>query len=194
MITTFTPSDLREMLDSGADVRMIDVRTPAEFESAHIPGSYNVPLDTLGEHRDEIARHLEVPVVLVCRSGARAAQAEQRFAEIAMTNVHVVDGGVTAWEAAGGELVHGRARWTLERQVRLVAGVIVLSSILISTVVPEFKWVAGFVGAGLTFAALTDTCAMGMALAKLPYNRATSCDTDTMVAQLTRSKAGQAAR
>jgi rhodanese-related sulfurtransferase len=183
---TFEVSDLREMQAMHEDVLIIDVRTPAEFETAHIAGAYNVPLDTLGEHREEIARHVDRTVVLVCRSGQRATLAEQRLAEVGMTNVHVLAGGVVAWEAADGPLVRGRQRWTLERQVRLVAGSIVLASIVVSVAVPGARFVAGAVGAGLTFAALSDTCAMGMLLAKLPYNRSDACNTDRIVAELTR--------
>lgn len=179
---------LRGMLDDGSDVRLLDVRTPGEFETAHIPGSYNVPLDQLGEHRDEI-RHLSSDVVVVCQSGNRATQAERRLAEAGMGNVHVLSGGMNAWLQAGAAVNRGSERWSLERQVRLVAGAIVLASVVVSVWVPGTRWVAGFVGAGLTFAALSDTCAMGSVLARLPYNRRTaSCDIDEMVRQLTTAR------
>jgi rhodanese-related sulfurtransferase len=182
----FDTAALSDWRTGGTDHRIIDVRTPAEFESAHIPGSYNVPLDQLGEHRDELARHLDEPVVLVCRSGTRAGQAEQRLAAAGMSNVHVLEGGMLAWESAGQPVTRGAQRWDLERQVRLVAGSLVLLGILGSLIIPELKYLSGAVGAGLTFAALTNTCMMGMLLAKLPYNRTTpSCDVDTIVGQLT---------
>jgi rhodanese-related sulfurtransferase len=172
--TVPVPCDVRTLAllrAEGSAHRIIDVRSPAEFESAHIPGAYNVPLDQLGEHRDELARHLDEPVVLVCRSGARAGQAEQRLAAAGMGNIAVLDGGMLAWEAAGGAMNRGTQRWDLERQVRLVAGSIVLLSILLSLIFPAARFVAGFVGAGLVFAAMTNSCAMGMLLTKLPYNR-----------------------
>ncbi len=91
-----------------------------------------------------------------------------------------------AWQASGAPVNHGRPRWDLERQVRLVAGSIVLASVLGSLVVPGLQWIAAVLGAGLAVAALTNTCAMGMLLAKLPYNRGTAgCDLDTIVGQLT---------
>jgi rhodanese-related sulfurtransferase len=182
---TFDTAAVRRLLDDGADVRVIDVRTGGEFETAHIPGSYNVPLDTLGEHREEIRRHVSETVVLVCQSGNRASQAERKLAEIGMSNVHVLEGGIAAWQAGGGPVNRGRQRWSLERQVRLVAGLIVLLAVTASAAVPPLKWLAGFVGAGLTFAAVSNTCAMGTVLGKLPYNRGGSCDTDLIVAQLT---------
>jgi rhodanese-related sulfurtransferase len=176
---------LQERLSGDNAPRVLDVRTPAEFETAHIPGSYNVPLDNLREHRAELRRHLDEDVVLVCRSGNRAEQAEKALAEVGLPGLRVLDGGMVAWESAGAPVNRGRQTWELERQVRLVAGGIVLSSILGSTAVPELKWVAGFVGGGLTFAALSNTCAMGMLLAKMPWNKkGASCDMDRVVKAL----------
>lgn len=176
--------NLEALLNSATPPRVLDVRTPGEFETAHIAGAYNVPLDLLREHRDEIIGHLDEDVVLVCRSGQRAAQAEETLRNAGLTNVHILAGGITAWEAKGFAVNRGVERWDLERQVRLVAGGIVLSSILGSIAVPKLKWVAGAVGGGLTFAALSNTCAMGMMLSKLPYNRGATCDAQTIVSQL----------
>lgn len=176
---------LQERLATDDSPRILDVRTPAEFESAHIPGAYNVPLDTLREHREELRRHLDEDVVLVCRSGARAAQAEQSLREAGLPGLRVLDGGMVSWQSAGAPVNQGRQTWELERQVRLVAGSIVAGSILASVAVPQLKWVAGAIGAGLTGAALTDTCAMGMMLSKMPWNRTKdSCDVDAIVAAL----------
>lgn len=176
---------LREQLASDVAPRVLDVRTPAEFETGHIPGSYNVPLDNLREHRGELRRHLDEDVVLVCRSGNRAEQAEKALAEVGLPGLRVLDGGMVAWQSAGAPVIEGRRTWELERQVRLVAGGIVAASIMGSTVAPRLKWLAGAVGAGLVTAAVTDTCAMGMALSKMPWNRGTaSCDLDQMVQAL----------
>ncbi|MEV0156921.1 rhodanese-like domain-containing protein [Micromonospora sp. NPDC050686] len=181
---TVDATTLRELIDSGRAPRLLDVRTPAEFETLHIPGAYNVPLDLLKEHRAELRSHLDEDVVLICRSGARAGQAQQALAEIGLPNLKVLNGGMLAWQASSAPIAQGRQRWDLERQVRLVAGSIVLLAILGSVFVPGLKWVAGFIGAGLTFAALSNTCAMGMLLSKLPYNRGASCDLDSVVGQL----------
>jgi rhodanese-related sulfurtransferase len=181
---TLDAAILRRMLDAGHAPRILDVRTPGEFEAGHIPGAYNVPLDLLREHRTELLAHLDDEVVLVCRSGARATQAERSLAEAGLPNLKILDGGIVAWQAAGAPINHGRARWDLERQVRLVAGSIVLASVLVSIAVPGTQWIAAAIGAGLTVAALTNTCAMGMLLSRLPYNRGASCDLDTVVGQL----------
>ncbi|HET7532813.1 MAG TPA: rhodanese-like domain-containing protein [Nocardioidaceae bacterium] len=177
---------LQERLSSEDAPRVLDVRTPAEFETAHIPGSYNVPLDNLREHRAELRAHLDEDVVLVCRTGGRAEQAEKALAEVGLPGLRVLEGGMVAWESNGAPVSRGKQTWELERQVRLVAGSIVLSGVLGSIVVPELKWVAGGVGAGLMFAALSNTCAMGMLLAKMPWNRrrGESCDMDGVVKAL----------
>ncbi|MCK0092760.1 rhodanese-like domain-containing protein [Rhodococcus sp. F64268] len=183
--STVDSHSLREMLDSGKNVRIVDVRTPGEFESVHIPGAYNVPLDLLREHRDEFCAHLDENVVLVCRSGQRAGQAEETLREAGLFNLHILEGGMLGWESAGLPVNRGADRWDLERQVRLVAGSLVLGSVLGSVAVPKLKWLAAGIGGGLTFAALSDTCAMGMLLSKLPYNRGATHDLQNVVAQLT---------
>lgn len=148
-------------------------------------------MDLLREHRDEFVTHLDEDVVLVCRSGQRAAQAEETLRAAGLDNVHILEGGITAWEATGLAVNRGAPRWDLERQVRLVAGSIVLTSILGSIAAPKLKWVAAAIGGGLTFASLTNTCAMGMALSKLPYNRGATCDAGTIVTQLVNAPAGR---
>jgi len=189
---TIDSQHLSVRLGSAAPPRVLDVRTPGEFQTAHIAGAYNVPLDLLREHRDEIVKHLDGDVVLVCRSGRRAVQAEETLHNVVLTNVHILDGGITAWAAKGFPVNRGAQRWDLERQVRLLAGSIVLSSILGSRAMPKLKWLAAGIGAGLAGAALTNTCAMGMALSKLPYNRGATCDAQTVVAQLVDSSVARA--
>ncbi|WP_067798445.1 rhodanese-like domain-containing protein [Actinomadura formosensis] len=180
---------LRQLMDSSDAPRVIDVRTPGEFETSHIPGSYNVPLDLLREHRAELRGHLDEQVVLICRSGQRSDLAAQALAEAGLPNLRVLQGGITAWQSAGGPIAHGQPRWELERQVRLIAGSIVLVSVLASTVVPGAEWVAAAIGGGLTFAALSNTCAMGMVLSKLPYNRGPRTEIRTVVNALAADRA-----
>lgn len=185
---TVASIELRELLKSDEPPRLIDVRTPGEFDNSHIAGAYNVPLDLLREHRDEIRQHLDDDVVLVCRSGQRAAQAEEALSQAGLSNVHILDGGMAAWEGSGFDVNRGAQKWDLERQVRLVAGSLVLGSVLASVASPRLKWLAAGIGGGLTFAAVSNTCAMGMMLAKLPYNRGSSCDAQSIVAELVESK------
>lgn len=184
------PKDVENLMEAGTNIRILDVRTPAEFESLHIPGSYNVPLDTLGEHGPELRAHVNEPVVLVCRSGERARKADEALRKGGMTNLHVLEGGMMAWERHEYPMRRGGERWGLERQVRLIAGSLVVIGVVGGVLVhPALMFVAGFVGAGLTFSGITNTCGMAMVLAKLPYNRRSTCDVKTMVEAL---KQGQA--
>ncbi|GII97340.1 rhodanese-like domain-containing protein [Sinosporangium siamense] len=186
MTPTMSVPTARTVLATDPKARVLDVRTPGEFVSAHIDGAINFPLDELVARLPRLAVPEVAPLVLVCQSGARAARAQAALAEAGAAGAVVLEGGMNAWAAdaapvtAGG----GKARWSLERQVRLVAGGIVATSILASVRWPRARFVAGFIGAGLTFAAVTNTCAMGMALAKLPYNRGPRFDADTAVARL----------
>ncbi|MEW5929307.1 MAG: rhodanese-like domain-containing protein [Gemmatimonadota bacterium] len=184
------PSELEELLRESPEVRLLDVRTLGEYEAVHIPGAYNVPLDTLGEHAAEIRAHVDEPVVLVCQSGARARKAEEALKGAGMPNLHVLDGGVNGWVAAGKTVRRGAERVSLERQVRVVAGGLAATGGLLAMLVsPWFGALSAFVGSGLVFAGLTDTCGMAMLLSRLPYNRPATCDVDAMVRALTTGSA-----
>lgn len=161
--------------------RLLDVRTSSEFRTCHIPGAVNVPLDQVTRYRDQLVAADE-PVVVICQLGGRAKQAQDKLTAAGGSGFHVLAGGMVAWQQAEGAVVKGEQRWGLERQVRLVAGSIVLLSILGSLVIPQLKFIAGFVGAGLTFAAVSNTCMMGNLLARLPYNRGSRRDVERAAA------------
>ncbi len=170
------PRQLREELEQGG-VRLIDVRTPLEFGEVHIDGAELMPLDRL-----EPAKLAGEDCVLVCRSGKRAAQAHGKLEGSGCGKLRVLEGGVTAWEQAGLPVVRGEAVMSLERQVRIAAGLLVLAGVILGTWVhPGFYGLAAFVGAGLTFAGITDWCGMGLLLAKAPWNQrgGGSCDGDS---------------
>lgn len=170
--THISSEGLMPILSGSTTPLLLDVRTPAEFETSHIPGSINVPLGLIEKHAADLSASLEGNVVIVCRSGARAQRAQQYLEAVGVNNLHVLDGGIEAWKKDPHRPVKsGATRWDLERQVRLVAGGVVGLSILASTKVPAAKWVAGGIGAGLTYAAISNTCMMGNALMKLPYNQ-----------------------
>jgi rhodanese-related sulfurtransferase len=181
--TSVSPEQSRELTRKGA--RIVDVRTPAEFESVHIPGSYNVPLDLLSEHRGDLTESLDDPVILVCGSGMRARQADNALRDAGFHSLTVMEGGITAWEQQGGNVTRGTQRWSLERQVRLVAGALVVTG----AVGGLFVWrpltlLSLFVGGGLTFAGITNTCGMAKLLGKLPYNQGVGCDIEQVIDQL----------
>ena len=181
--------ELEELRQNDPAIRLLDVRTAGEFEAMHIYGAYNVPLDTLGEHAEEIRRNVADPVVLVCRSGSRAKKAEEALRGAGMPQLHLLDGGVNGWIAAGLPVQSGRKRMSLERQVRIAAGALAgIGGLLALVVSPLSGALAAFVGTGLVFAGVTETWAMGMLVAKLPYNRPGSCDAESMVRALVRGE------
>ena len=172
-VTALDPQTLQSWFQEHKDLVVIDVRSATEFQSLHIRGSYNVPLPLLSEHTDELATRLGSRVVLVCQSGARAEQARQRLGGAGIGTAYVLTGGVPGFAAAGGDVVRGKARWDLERQVRLAAGSLVVLGLAGGKFVsPKIRLLAGAIGTGLTFSAATNTCAMGQAISAMPWNRA----------------------
>jgi rhodanese-related sulfurtransferase len=188
--TIDAPTLVDRLGDTGSpDPTLIDVRTPAEFEAGHIPGAVNVPLDELRSQPGDLHEVLkDHDVVLVCRSGNRAGQAQQALQAAGLTSPTVLSGGIVDWERIGGAVNRGRQSWELERQVRLAAGSLVAAGILASTVTPKAKWLSGAIGGGLVFAAVSNTCAMGMALAKMPWNRRGARPTGSAPDRLTRAR------
>jgi len=150
---------------------VLDVRTAGEYEEVHIPGSVLVPLQELDVEEVRRLGGAEGEIYVVCRSGNRAKQACSKLASGGIGGLRVVEGGIEAWEAAGGEVNRGRAAMSLERQVRIAAGLLVVVGVVLGLVVSPFWFgLSGFVGAGLVFAGVTDTCGMGMMLARMPWN------------------------
>lgn len=165
-------STLKAWEDNHDDLMVIDVRGGAEFDSMHIKGSYHVPLPMLSEHTEEFAAKMGTRVVLVCQSGNRAEQARKHLDAVGLGSASVLTGGVPAYAAAGGNVVKGRNTWALERQVRMTAGSLVLAGVVGSKFLsPKLGLLAGGIGAGLTFSAATNSCAMGQMLSKMPWNR-----------------------
>jgi rhodanese-related sulfurtransferase len=169
---SFSPAELRELLNSGAPCQIFDVRPYPEFATGHIPGARLLPLDEIPRRLSRIDR--TSPVVLVCRTGKRSARARETLATAGFDQTFELTGGVLAWQQAGLPLdVATRAPWSLERQVRVVSGSFVLLGVALGvTVHLAFLGLSAFVGAGLVFAGLTDWCGMGLLLAKMPWNRA----------------------
>lgn len=143
---------------------LIDVREPAEQAAGSLEGARPIPLGTLPEAAAGWPR--ENPVVLVCRTGNRARRGAQTLREMGFADVRVLDGGMEACrrlESNG---------WTIERQVRFAAGSIVTASCALGFLAdPNYFWGAAAIGGGLTFAALSNTCAMGNLLARMPWNK-----------------------
>ena len=167
---TLSPQQLQTDLASGTPPLLLDVREYPEFAGGHLPNARLLPLAELERRIGELPKDREI--VCVCRSGQRSAGAAAKLWQLGFAKVSQLDGGVTAWEQAGLSLEReAHAPWALERQVRLVAGLLVLLGLGLSHLWPVAIALAWFIPLGLVFAAITDSCAMGMLLAKLPWNR-----------------------
>lgn len=155
-------------------VRIVDVRTVPEFVTVHAEGAVNVPLDELD--RANLFADKNQPICFTCKSGQRASKAAQAAVAAGMTEVYCLTGGTDAWVTAGLPVVRGQSKViSLERQVRIAAGAMaLLGAVLAWFVHPAFAWLSGFVGAGLMFAGITDTCGMGLILARMPWNKGVS--------------------
>jgi len=166
MVSNVSPESLHDGIASHC--KLIDVRSAAEFAIGHIPGAINVPMEQVEARMADIG---DGPVVMICEAGTRAAVVAGWIE--GKQPVSVLAGGTAAWRKAGLPLVEcAPCRWTLERQVRLAAGVIVLVASLLSAIVnPRWVYLAMFVGAGLTFAGATNICGMAVVLAQMPWNR-----------------------
>lgn len=170
-VATISPKQLHDLVQAGKDIELIDVRTPAEYREVHVSFARNMPLDRLDPARLTAGRNGR-PLYVICRSGKRGEQACQKLLDAGYTNVVNVEGGTQAWDQAGLPVVRGKKAISLERQVRIAAGTLVLiGSALGAFVSPYWIGLAAFVGAGLVFAGITDTCGMGMLLAKMPWNQ-----------------------
>lgn len=177
--STIMPHRLAELYLSGATVDLIDVRTPVEFREVHLEVARNVPLDQLAPSAVMQDRNgsQDLPLYVICRSGSRRQNACDKFHQAGFKNAINVEGGTMACEQAGLLVVRGKKVISLERQVRIVAGLLVVLGVVLSrTVHPDVIWLSAFIGAGLMFAGFTDTCGMGMMLAKMPWNQ---CSQDT---------------
>ncbi|MFI1564305.1 rhodanese-like domain-containing protein [Streptomyces sp. NPDC020490] len=169
---------------------VIDVRTPGEYASGHLPGAVNIPLDHIRRALPEIRLAAEQgDVLVVCASGARSENACKLLAVEGIVTATLA-GGTGAWASEGNDLQRPvacdtRASWSMERQVRFTAGTVVLLGLLLGVLVhPAFLLLSVGIAGGLVFSALTNTCGMAVMLAKLPHNRPRTADLDTALATL----------
>jgi len=170
-MSTITPTELQKLLTAKPDLALFDVRTPVEFAEVHVPQAKSIPLDELNPTSLQLPK--DQPVYLLCRSGQRATKAAEKFAKAGFAQPIVVAGGTLAWIGANLPVERSAVKViSLERQVRIAAGAIVFTGVLLAHFMDvRFIWLSGFVGAGLVFAGITDFCGMGLLLAKMPWNK-----------------------
>jgi len=178
-VSTISPKQLADLAGAGTTIDLIDVRTPVEFREVHVGFARNVPLDQLDAASVVATRAGSVqPLYVICHAGGRAQQACTKLSAAGCANVVNVEGGTQAWTQAGLPVIRGKKAMSLERQVRIAAGSLVLIGVTVGVLVtPYALGLAGFVGAGLVFSGLTDTCGMGMILARMPWNQISPAST-----------------
>jgi rhodanese-related sulfurtransferase len=172
---TISPNQLGTLLKENSLTELIDVRTPAEFGEVHVVNAVNIPLDSIDAK--ELAKMRdgknEAPLYIICKSGARGEKACKKLMDAGIENVINVEGGTDACVAEGLSVNRGKKAMSLERQVRIAAGVLILTGITLGFQQhPGFFGLSAFVGVGLILAGITDWCGMGMLLAKMPWNQA----------------------
>jgi len=160
-----------DMAQRDPNVKFLDVRSAFEFIETHIKDSINIPIDMLGAKVDELSKAGNQYIVF-CRTGNRSPMAADMLIQAGLHNVKVMEGGMTSWQKERFPVIKGQGGISLERQVRLIAGILVLTGVLLSLLVhPAFAAIPIFVSCGLILSGLTDNCMMAALLMKLPYNK-----------------------
>jgi len=173
-VATISPAGLAERRRQGQPCDLIDVRTPVEYREAHVEFARNVPLDELDPEAIMGTRNGSAgePLFVICQLGGRSQKACEAFHRKGFTNVVSVEGGTKACEQTDLPLIRGKKAISIERQVRIVAGSLVLIGVILGTWLhPYLYGLSAFVGAGLLFAGISDTCGMGIMLSKMPWNK-----------------------
>ena len=172
--TVISPAKLGELCKDGRKIDLIDVRTPVEYRELHVEIARNIPLEQLDPAALMCDRNgsSSEPLYFICRSGSRGKQACEKFIDTGFSNVVNVEGGTMACVEVGLPIIRGKKAISLERQVRIAAGSLVLLGAGLGWFIhPAFIGLSAFVGAGLLFSGISDTCGMGMILARMPWNQ-----------------------
>lgn len=168
---TVDAATLKRWMKSGEAV-VVDVREPVEHAAEKIQGATLVPLGTVTKSSVPCCDGKKL--VIHCRSGKRSASAcEKLLAEDPNLEVYNLEGGISAWAAAGHSVAaSGKFFLPLDRQVQLTIGLLLITgSVLGAIFSPEWFLLTGTIGAGLTFAGLTGFCGLARVMSKMPWNQ-----------------------
>ncbi len=167
------PDELWMNITKERPYQLIDVREPFEYKNMRIKGSESIPLSLIHEKSKMIEKH--IPAYLICQSGNRAHKAAEQLSQLGVEKTNVLKGGLQAWIAAGYPVEHELTNaWSLERQVRFTAGLLILIGIVLAyTVSANWICLSAFVALGMIVSAITNTCGMAIMLAKMPWNKVT---------------------
>ena len=186
-LKTMSPRSLSDIIERGQKAHLIDVRTPAEYRSGHAVGAISVPLDQL--HPDQLSERLgdveagrTHPLFLTCQSGLRAEQAAKRLSHAGFDNVYLVAGGTEAWAKAGLPMQRCGSAISLERQVQIAIGALLVLKVAFGFTIHELFFAAiPLIGAGLIIAGLTRWCGMARLIAMMPWNKGVDCSRQVTV-------------
>ena len=171
--STVTPSAASAL---GEETLFLDVREIGEYEQGHIGGAIALPLSQISSPAVRRMLREGERCVVVCKGGMRARKAAQMLGAAGIGNLHILEGGMDAWVAAGLPVDQGSGALSIQSQTRMGAGLIVLTGALLGFFVDK-TWIllSAFAGCGLILAGLTGWCGMSLLLAKMPWNRSKAC-------------------
>ncbi len=180
-IDTISPLHLHAMSVESKKINLIDVRTAAEYRAGHVAGAKLIPLeelnaDIVAETELHSGADYEQPVYLTCHTGHRAEQAAQRLIDVGYQNVALLEGGTLAWQKAGLPVNRCGNAISLERQVQITIGVLLVLKVIFGFTVHELFFAAiPFIGAGLIFAGISNWCGLARLIAVMPWNQNRNC-------------------
>jgi rhodanese-related sulfurtransferase len=171
VLEMISPKEAQEIMAKDPKFKLLDVRSALEYSEAHINGSINIPIDVLFSKIDSLGQD-DQGYIVFCRTGNRSPMAADILVQAGMRSVKVMSGGVERWKKEKLPIIKGVGGVSLERQIRLIAGSLMLLGVILGCLVSwKFIFISAFVACGLIFAGITDSCLMGMLLMKLPYNK-----------------------
>ncbi|MCF7955342.1 MAG: MBL fold metallo-hydrolase [Phycisphaerae bacterium] len=170
-LTIVSPKTAGEKI-SDENTILLDVRTDQELNEISLKSTNfkHVPLQSLGGAMGSLPA--DATYYILCRYGNRATIAAKQLMQNGFGNVNIIEGGIIAWEKAGLPVTKTEGPISIERQVRIIAGSLVITGVLLSLLNTWFLLISAFVACGLIFAGITNSCMMGTMLMKLPYNKA----------------------
>jgi rhodanese-related sulfurtransferase len=186
-VSSISPSELSALQKQGKKIELLDVRTSVEFSSGHIPGAKRLTLDefsveTLGEFLGDPIDRDDTAIYITCQSGLRARQAVEQLHLSGYRNLVLVEGGTTGWEKAGLPMKRCDQIISLERQVQIAIGSLLLLKVFFGFTMHELFFLAGaLIGAGLIIAGMTRWCGMARLMAMMPWNRNIDCSEKALI-------------
>ena len=168
-----TAQEAKELIESGGCSLLVDVRTHAEFRASHLPGAQNIPLDELEQKIGDQVKDKDTTLYLMCSCGNRSGKGCEEMEQMGYHNVISIEGGMIEMKRLGMNIVEEtHPTISIERQVRITAGSLVLLGLLLGFGLhPGYFIISAFIGTGLVFAGITNTCGLGLLLARMPWNK-----------------------